>query len=208
MATCLFHVTGPTQAYRIAASGRYAPLSVNPMNTDACFNLFATSVRGEPITHAPDRQLMEGTGAALVVEWSGPEEIMRTWSETPPQRNVLYHQPWDAHKSEDPLAKPEAYYRSLVLAGTEQHLSIVGFRLDEDRVKEAWIFGVLPSEVMGAWRLAPEVVRRAVAGYGVQRMHAAMQRVVGTGGRPLVVEGWWSREGSGKTTPAAAEAMN
>jgi len=76
-----------------------------------------------------------------------------------------------------------------VLAGTEQHLSIVGFRLDEDRVKEAWIFGVLPSEVMGAWRLAPEVVRRAVAGYGVQRMQAAMQRLVGTGGRPLVVEG-------------------
>lgn len=189
MATCLFHVTGPSQAYRIAASGRYTPFSVDPMNTDACLNLFATSVRGEPITHAPDRQLMEGTGAALVVEWSGPEEIMRTWSETPPQRDVLYHQPWDAHKSEDPLATPEAYYRSLVLAGTEQHLSIVGFRLDEDRVKEAWIFGVLPSEVMGAWRLAPEVVRRAVAGYGVQRMQAAMQRLLGTGGRPLVVEG-------------------
>lgn len=132
---------------------------------------------------------MDGTGATLIVEWSGPEEIMRTWSETPPQRNVLYHQPWDAHKSEDPLATPEAYYRSLVFAGTEQHLSIVDFQLDDERVKAAWIDGELPDQVMGAWRLAPEVVRRAVAGYGVQRMHVAMQRLVGTGGRPLVVEG-------------------
>ena len=59
MATCLFHVTGPVQAYQIAKAGRYVPFSVDPMNTDACLNLYATVVRGKPAAQAPDGQQVE-----------------------------------------------------------------------------------------------------------------------------------------------------
>ncbi len=133
MATCLFHVTGPVQAYQIAKAGRYVPFSVDPMNTDACLNLYATVVRGKPAAQAPDGQQVEAAGAALVVEWDGPEEVLSTW-QTLPKPNVLYHQPWDQYKHADPLEEPEAYYRSLVAAGTDRHLKIVGFKLDEEIV--------------------------------------------------------------------------
>ena len=102
MATCLFHVTGPVQAYQIAKAGRHVPFSVDPMNTDACLNLYATVVRGKPAAQAPDGQQVEAAGAALVVEWDGPEEVLSTW-QTLPKPNVLYHQPWDQYKHADPL---------------------------------------------------------------------------------------------------------
>lgn len=101
MATCLFHVTGPVQAYQIARTGRYVPFSVDPLNTDACLNLYAMAVRGKPVALSPDGQQVEAAGAALVVEWDGPEEVLSTW-QTLPKPNVLYHQPWDQYKHTAP----------------------------------------------------------------------------------------------------------
>jgi len=190
MATCLFHVTGPVQAYQIAKAGRYAPFSVDPLNTDACLNLYATVVRGKPVAFAPDGQQVEAAGAALVVEWDGPEEVLSTW-QTVPKPNVLYHQPWDQYKHADPLEEPEAYYRSLVAAGTDHHLKIVGFKLDEEIVEEAWVAGDLPDEMMGLWRFAPKALRRLKSDRGIKRVYAAMQGAIGGGdnGRTLVVDG-------------------
>jgi hypothetical protein len=190
MATCLFHVTGPVQAYQIAKAGRYVPFSVDPMNTDACLNLYATVVRGKPAAQAPDGQQVEAAGAALVVEWDGPEEVLSTW-QTLPKPNVLYHQPWDQYKHADPLEEPEAYYRSLVAAGTDRYLKIVGFKLDEEIVEEAWVAGDLPDEMMGLWRFAPKALRRLKSDRGIKRIYAAMQGAIGGGdnGRTLVVDG-------------------
>lgn len=190
MATCLFHVTGLIQAYEIAKTGHYVPFSVDPLNTDACLNLYATAVRGQPVALSPDGQYVEASGAALVVEWDGPEEALSTW-QTLPKPNVLYHQPWDQYRYSDPLKKTEAYYRSLVAAGTDRHLKIVGFKLDEISVEKAWVAGDLPDEMMGLWRFTPKLLRRLKSDRGLKRAFAAMQRVIGgsDSGCALVVEG-------------------
>ena len=147
-------------------------------------------VRGKPAAYAPDGQQVEAAGAALVVEWDGPEEVLSTW-QTVPKPNVLYHQPWDQYKHADPLEEPEAYYRSLVAAGTDHHLKIVGFKLDEEAVEEAWVAGDLPDEMMGLWRFAPKALRRLKSDRGIKRIYAAMQGAIGGGdnGRTLVVDG-------------------
>ncbi|CEP35321.1 MULTISPECIES: hypothetical protein [unclassified Halomonas] len=187
MANYLHHVTSPQAAHHILSSGVFEPFSHDVLCADACLNMLLLDADGERLPQAGQQQIFGGYGVVLGLKWEGPVETLGSWSDSP-SANVLYHQPWNQLSAASVL-EPDAYYRSLVRTGTNQHLSITEIRVDPDVMAEEWVKGSLPKGLMGAWRFIPAVVRQLFRARGASQAAQALSRLVGSHGRLLIVSG-------------------
>lgn len=187
MKTYLHHVTSPEAAYQILNTGVFKPFSHDVLCADACLNMLLLDASGERVSQSGQQQIFAGYGVVLALKWEGPVENLGSWDDIP-SANILYHQPWN-RLSVASVLEPDAYYRSLLRAGTNQHLSITAARVDPNVMGELWVKGSLPKGLMGAWRFAPALVRRLFRARGASQATQALSRLVGSQGRPLVVAG-------------------
>lgn len=134
MAEYLNHVTSPQAAYHILSTGVFEPFSHDVLCADACLNMLLLDASGERVSQSGQQQIFAGYGVVLALKWEGPVENLGSWDDNP-SANILYHQPWN-RLSVASVLEPDAYYRSLVRAGTNQHLSITGARVDPNVMGE------------------------------------------------------------------------
>lgn len=85
----VYHITSPAKAVNIVKQGVFYPASDHPLNNDNglnCFGYRAGYTLG---------QCFEGTGAKLILEWSGPVAITHLNTSPPLPSDVLHDQyPW------------------------------------------------------------------------------------------------------------------
>ena len=187
MAEYLHHVTSPQAAHHILSTGVFEPFSHDLLCGDACLNMLLLDANGKRVYQSGQQQSFAGSGVVLLLKWEGPVENLGSWDDNP-SANILYHQPLNRLSVATPL-EHDAYYRSVVRAGTSQHLSITGVRVDPDEMAEEWVKGSLPKGLMGAWRFIPAFVRRLFRAHGASQATQALSRLVGSNGRPLIVAG-------------------
>jgi len=85
----LYHFTSASQAQAIMESGKFNPASQHPLNNDNGLNCFAFR-SGYRLG-----QCFEGTGAKLIMEWTGPIVTTNQNASPPLAPDVLHDQhPW------------------------------------------------------------------------------------------------------------------
>ena len=187
MTTRLYHTTTPTAAYEILVSRRYTPATTDPGHPSAAMPMVCCDFAGEPVTAVPG-QPRETMGACLVLDWRGPEARLETWG-SGPEPDVLYHD-----YQQRGFQSVPTYARSLVPAGSQAHLRVIGLRLDLDVLKEHWLAGCLPRGLRGATRGQPGSFRRLGVSGAIRQAERHLLALAPSDGMPLRVEGPTQRD--------------
>ena len=88
----------------------------------------------------------------------------------------------------------EAMGACLVPAGSQDHLRVIGLRIDLGVLKEHWLAGRLPSQLKGASRGQPGSLRRLGVSRAIRQAERHLLGLVPTDGVPLRVEGPTQRD--------------
>lgn len=187
MTTRLYHTTTPAAAYEILASRCYSPATTDPGHPSAAMPMVCCDFAGEPVTAVPG-QPREAMGACLVLSWTGPEARLQTWG-SGPEPDVLYHD-----YQQRGFQRVPTYARSLVPAGSQDHLRVIGLRLDSGVLKEHWLAGRLPSQLKGASRGQPGSLRRLGVSRALKQAERHLLALVPSEGVPIRVEGPTQRD--------------
>lgn len=85
----VYHITSQDSAASIIKSGRYYPVSTNPLNNDSGLNCFCFNQSYNL------NQCFGGVGAKIVFDWTGPYQITLPSTPPPLSQNMLHDQsPW------------------------------------------------------------------------------------------------------------------
>jgi len=187
MITRLYHATTPAAAYEILVSRRYTPATTDPSHPSAAMPMLCCDFVGEPVTSVPGKP-REAMGACLVLAWTGLEARLGAWG-SGPEPDVLYHD-----YQQRGFQRAPTYARSLVPAGSQDHLRVIGLRLDSGVLKEHWLAGRLPSQLKGASRGQPGSLRRLGVSRAVRQAERHLLALVPSDGVPLRVEGPTQRD--------------
>ncbi|PXX94700.1 hypothetical protein [Halomonas sp. LBP4] len=182
MTTRLYHTTTPAAAYEILASRCYSPDTTDPSHPSAAMPMVCCDFAGEPATSVPG-QPRDAMGASLVLAWKGPEARLEAWG-TGPEPDVLYHD-----YQQRGFQSAPTYARSLLPAGSQAHLRVIGLRLDLDVLKEHWLAGRLPSGLRGAPRGQPGSLKRLGVNRAIKQAEEHLQALVPSEGLALRVAG-------------------
>ena len=159
----IFHITSPANAAAIVHSGKFVPVNKDPLNNDNGLNCFPYRAGYQK------RQCFGGSGAKLVLEWTGEERETDLFAPLPLDIDVLHDQrPWRCfircgsnpnllrvvsvwfYKEDQPIKTPD-WYSALPISPRKflRKLWKMRKRLDDFRTDQlitipAWYF-LLPS---------------------------------------------------------------